>query len=146
LHQIIIGPPGTGKKYEANNYAKKLLQAGIVKDECLVFDGGAVGNSTLTLREVMHIFDRYKDGVVIIDDAYLYMTTLNNSLQNLIDGIVGSIREGSGPIFILTGDDREMEKFLSQNPALRDALPPPVYTKSRLQAEAKTLLPSGPKN
>lgn len=144
LHQIIIGPPGTGKIFEARSYAKKLSKTALIRDEYLVFDGNMIGDDVITLQSILQIFNQHKNGVVIIDDIYFYMTTLNNSILNLIDGIVRSIHEDGGPVFVLTGDNKEMERFLNQNPALKNVLPPPVYTRSLLQAEKKTAPPSGP--
>jgi SpoVK/Ycf46/Vps4 family AAA+-type ATPase len=144
LNQIIIGPPGTGKKYEANNYAKKLIKAGLIHDECLLFDGNLISDDIITPQHILHIFHQHKNGIVIIDDIYYFTSRLNENISHLIDGIITSIKEDGGPVFVLTGDDKEMERFLNQHPLLKNALPPPVYTKSRLHPEKKNIPLSGP--
>ena len=130
LHTIIEGSPGSGKTEVSKILAKLYHKLGIVKTDKFIIAkrsdliGKYLGHTAIKTQEV---FDRAKNGVLFIDEAY----SLGNSegkdsfSKECIDTINQNLTEKKGEIIvIIAGYKKQLkESFFSYNPGLLRRFP-----------------------
>ncbi len=115
LNQIIAGPPGYGKTWQAHEYAGALFDAKFVSAEDAVTFVPALG---LRDGKWTEVFDAAKGKVLVIDEIYGIDPRAGNAL---LARMVEFISRNEG-VMVLTGDEERLQSFLGNAPALEKIL------------------------
>ena len=134
MHLVFAGPPGTGKSTSARILAKAYSAVGLVKNPVPVEVSGRELVSKYageTAEQTREIFDRAKNGVLFIDEAYAMVTgphdTHGIEALNEFLKLAEDRRDSTVVILAGYGDEDEQQgvvEYLAQyNPGLRSRFP-----------------------
>ncbi len=155
MHLVFAGPPGTGKSTSARILAKAYSAVGLVKNPVPVEVSGRELVSKYageTAEQTREIFDRAKNGVLFIDEAYAMVTgphdTHGIEALNEFLKLAEDRRDSTVVILAGYGDEDEQQgvvEYLAQyNPGLRSRFPQQVkfdpYTPKELNEVGTRML------
>lgn len=129
LHTVITGPPGVGKTQLARILTKIYAKLGVIKNDKIIevtrkdLISGYLGR---TAKKTQKIFDKAKNGVLFIDEAYSLGNTGNEDSysKECIDIINKNLSENRDIIVIIAGYKQEIENcFFRINPGLERRFP-----------------------
>lgn len=141
LHMAFVGAPGTAKTTVARLVGSILHECGVLKRGHLVETSRAslvsdhVGG---TAKLVQQAFERAKDGILLIDEAYALLEDREGLFgDEAISEIVKQSEDHrEDTVMILTGYRKPMEKLLDRNAGLRSRVNIivefPAYTEAEL--------------
>ncbi|KAK6523012.1 hypothetical protein TWF281_002435 [Arthrobotrys megalospora] len=126
FHVALLGNPGTGKTTFAGLYAKFLRSEGVLEGLSYVETTGArMAHDGITGLQA--IFDQLLDakgGTLFIDEAYQLVTSGAFEGRQVLDFLLSEMEKHLGKIIvIISGYNKEMEKFFEHNPGLHSRIP-----------------------
>lgn len=123
LHQVLTGPAGSGKTYQATRYAGALAAEGLTSKDAghLTIDCSHL-RDTLARSLVVDRLRKLDRGVVIVDE----IDKLDDVMGPLLAGALVERMDAGKIVVILTGPEGATDKFLQDNPELAARLPQPL--------------------
>lgn len=119
-NMIFTGNPGTGKTTVAEILAEILYSLGYLEKNTVALIGthdlidNKVGGTAVKTKKLI---DKYRGGVIIIDEAYTLAGKGNLFDQDVLGVLLPEMTK-PGTVFIFAGYEKEMENFLALNPGL----------------------------
>src|ERR1035441_3575879 len=110
LHQIIVGPAGSGKTTKAEEYSQLLFEKGFVKTADPVYMSGyqLIGYDTNPLLNLNSLLSEAENRVLIIDEVELAPRAI------LLRMMKSALTKEDGPVLVLTGVTEHMQNFLNE--------------------------------
>ncbi|KAK6496986.1 hypothetical protein TWF481_001965 [Arthrobotrys musiformis] len=126
FHVALLGNPGTGKTTFAGLYAKFLRSEGVLEGLSYVETTGA-RMAHDGINGLQAIFDQLieaKGGTLFIDEAYQLVTSGAFEGKQVLDFLLSEMEKHLGKIvIIISGYNKEMERFFEHNPGLNSRIP-----------------------
>lgn len=104
LHKAILGPPKSGKTTLAEDYAREIMAAGMLKTPPIIVDL----SKPVSDQQLQFYFDAAQNGMIILKNPHA--TTRQETLQSRLSQIL----ENEGGIVLLTGPKDETESWIAQ--------------------------------
>ncbi|KAF3914170.1 hypothetical protein AA313_de0210225 [Arthrobotrys entomopaga] len=126
FHIALLGNPGTGKTSFARLYSKFLRSEGLLESVKSVETNGAkLANSGVAgIEEIFKDLLSVKGGTLFIDEAYQLITSGSLEGRQVLDFLLSEMEKHLGKIIvIISGYNKEMEKFFEHNPGLNSRIP-----------------------
>ncbi|RVD87113.1 uncharacterized protein DFL_005356 [Arthrobotrys flagrans] len=126
FHIALLGNPGTGKTTFAGLYAKFLRSEGVLEGLSYVETTGArlAHDGINGLQDIFSRLLDAKGGTLFIDEAYQLVTSGAFEGRQVLDFLLSEIEKHLGKIIvIISGYNKEMEKFFEHNPGLHSRIP-----------------------
>jgi hypothetical protein len=129
LHTVITGPPGVGKTQLARILTQIYSKIGVIKKNKIIevsrkdLISGYLGK---TSKKTQKIFNKAKNGVLFIDEAYSLGNIKDDDIysKECIDIINKNLSENRDTIVIIAGYEKEInECFFRVNPGLERRFP-----------------------
>lgn len=102
LHTAILGPPQSGKTTLAEDYARELMAAGMLKTPPVIVDL----SKPVSDQHIQFYFDAAKDGMIILKNPHA--TTRQETLLSRLGGLL----ENETGILVVTGPKEETRGWL----------------------------------
>lgn len=127
LNMFFLGNPGTGKTTVARLYAKKLYDLGFIKENKVIevtpndLMGEYIGQTKETVRK---IFDKAKNGILFIDEAYLIDEEIKRNIPYMKEALIELLKYLEDPknIVIFAGYQDKMRKLYDNNPGIKSRI------------------------
>ncbi|KAJ6261683.1 hypothetical protein Dda_2481 [Drechslerella dactyloides] len=126
FHIALLGNPGTGKTTFARLYAKFLRSEGVLEATSYFETTGAkLANGGISgIEDLFAQLVAAKGGTLFIDEAYQLVTTGAFEGRQVLDFLLSEMEKNLGKIVvIISGYNKEMEKFFEHNPGLNSRIP-----------------------
>ncbi|KAF3145705.1 hypothetical protein TWF703_006847 [Orbilia oligospora] len=126
FHVALLGNPGTGKTTFARSYANFLRSEGVLEGLSYVETTGArlAHDGINGLRDIFSQLLNAKGGTLFIDEAYQLVTSGALEGRQVLDFLLSEMERHLGKIIvIISGYNKEMEKFFEHNPGLHSRIP-----------------------
>ncbi|KAF3918213.1 hypothetical protein ABW20_dc0107429 [Dactylellina cionopaga] len=126
FHIALLGNPGTGKTTFARLYANFLRSEGILEGANCIETTGAMLASEGIPGIQAHFTNLLlvRGGILFIDEAYQLVTTGALEGRQVLDFLLSEMEKNLGKIVvIISGYNKEMEKFFEHNPGLNSRIP-----------------------
>ncbi len=144
-HMVFYGNPGTGKTTVANLMAGILHELGILPNRYVrdVSRQELVSNIVgQTAKNVAHVCEHAKGGVLFIDEVYSLVKDDNDSFgKEAIDTLIQCMEKYRNEmVVIIAGYEELMQPFLDRNPGLKSRFNTFVHFEDYNADELKTIL------
>ncbi|KAK6519926.1 hypothetical protein TWF506_000220 [Arthrobotrys conoides] len=126
FHVALLGNPGTGKTTFAGLYAKFLRSEGVLEGLSYVETTGArlAHDGINGLQDIFSQLLGAKGGTLFIDEAYQLVTSGALEGRQVLDFLLSEMEKHLGKIIvIISGYNKEMERFFEHNPGLHSRIP-----------------------
>ncbi|KAK6331219.1 hypothetical protein TWF696_003278 [Orbilia brochopaga] len=126
FHIALLGNPGTGKTTFARLYAKFLRSEGVLEATTYFETTGAklASGGIAGIEEIFGQLVAAKGGTLFIDEAYQLVTTGAFEGRQVLDYLLSEMEKNLGKIvIIISGYNKEMERFFEHNPGLNSRIP-----------------------
>lgn len=133
LHQILIGPPRSGKTTQANAYVDALVAEGIIdKDARLFIEAHHLTDSSYVrlLEEKLQKLDR---AVIVVDE----IDKRRGAPDTLLEKLLTSFIEDKKGVVIMTGYEQTTHQYLQENTSLKMRMPAPLLLEPEPTPEEK---------
>lgn len=126
LHQILVGPPRSGKTHTARQYAKELAAKGLARND--------KPHMELIVPQLRDLPLKNMPGMMpnpLVDDiennacgVFIFEEMMADD-KSAIKLALSLIDENKG-VVIITGRDKDIKELLGKHPELADRMPPPI--------------------
>ncbi|KAK6344622.1 hypothetical protein TWF718_006580 [Orbilia javanica] len=126
FHIALLGNPGTGKTTFAALYAKFLRSEGVLEGLSYVETTGArlAHDGINGLQDIFSQLLSSNGGTLFIDEAYQLVTSGALEGKQVLDFLLSEMEKHVGKIIvIISGYNKEMERFFEHNPGLNSRIP-----------------------
>ncbi|EPS35147.1 hypothetical protein H072_11585 [Dactylellina haptotyla CBS 200.50] len=126
FHIALLGNPGTGKTSFARLYAKFLRSEGLLESTLYIETNGAklASDGIAGIEDTFRALFEVKGGTLFIDEAYQLVTSGAFEGRRVLDYLLSEMEKHLGKIVIvISGYNKEMEKFFEHNPGLNSRIP-----------------------
>lgn len=105
LHKAILGPPKSGKATLAEDYAREIMAAGMLKTPPVTVDL----SKPVSDQQLQFYFDAAQDGMIILKNPFA------TTRQETLYARIAALLKDEGGILVLTGPKKETEAWITQN-------------------------------
>lgn len=131
-HAMFTGNTGTAKTTCARLYARILAEQKIIRSDRYVeltrsqICGAYVGH---TAKNVKRLFESYKGGLMLIDEAYALTEEEDHDIYGLeaINEMIVWLENNPDTVVIFAGYEGKMQSFIDSNPGLLSRVPYHVH-------------------
>ncbi|KAF3923850.1 hypothetical protein ABW21_db0205876 [Orbilia brochopaga] len=126
FHIALLGNPGTGKTTFARLYAKFLRAEGVLEATTYFETTGAklASAGIAGIEDVFAQLVAAKGGTLFIDEAYQLVTSGAFEGRQVLDFLLSEMEQNlSKIVVIISGYNKEMERFFEHNPGLNSRIP-----------------------